>query len=149
MSSKNLFLFFDCVYVLNKVASQISRINLLNLLLIRQHLMNRQLMFQLQVIVSRMNHRSNRLKQLHQHLRQHHLLTTQRMKRVQIQIIKYIKKTEQLHYVETQSFFYGRKNLKFKFCLHYHPIQIQVDDSVHSCLQIRAHQLNFQKSYLH
>lgn len=124
MSSKNLFLFFDCVYVLNKVASQISRINQLNLLLIRQHLMKQQLMFQLQVTTSRMNHRNSRLKQLHQHLRQHHLLTTQRMKRVQIQIIKYIKKIEQLHYVETQSFFYGRKNIKFKFCLHYHHIQI-------------------------
>ena len=104
MSSKNLFLFFDCVYVLNKVASQISRINLLNLLLIRQHLMNRQLMFQLQVTTLKMNHRNSRLKQLHQHLRQHHLLTTQRTKRVQTQTIKYQKKTEQLHYVETQSF---------------------------------------------
>lgn len=91
----------------------------------------------------------SRLKQLHQHLRQHHLLTTQRTKRVQTQTIKYQKKTEQLHYVETQSFFYGRKNLKFKFCLHYHHIQIEVDDSVHSCLQIRSHQLNLQESYLH
>lgn len=149
MSSKNLSLFFDCVYVLNKDASQISRINLLNLLLIRQHLMNRQLMFQLQVTTLKMNHRNSRLKQLHQHLRQHHLLTTQRTKRVQTQTIKYQKKTEQLHYVETQSFFYGRKNLKFKFCLHYHHIQIEVDDSVHSCLQIRSHQLNLQESYLH
>ena len=105
MSSKNLSLFFDCVYVLNKDASQISRINLLNLLLIRQHLMNRQLMFQLQVTTLKMNHRNSRLKQLHQHLRQHHLLTTQRTKRVQTQTIKYQKKTEQLHHVETQSFF--------------------------------------------
>ena len=102
-----MFLFFDCVYVLNKDASQISRINQLNLLLIRQHLIKQQLIFQLQATVSRMNHRNSRLKQLHQHLRQHHLLTTQRTKRVQTQTIKYQKKTEQLHYVETQSFFYG------------------------------------------
>lgn len=114
MSSKNLFLFFDCVYVLNKVASQISRINLLNLLLIRQDLMNRQLMFQLQVTTLKMNHRNSRLKQLHQHLRQHHLLTTQRTKRVQTQTIKYQKKTEQLHHVETQSFFYLDINWKTK-----------------------------------